>query len=103
MVETLYGMGQGTQQSQTSPLTTIIFIVMIIGILYFLLFMPQRKQEQKRKQMIQNLNKGDNVVTSGGVHGTITRIKENTVVVKVAEKTEITIEKSSVTKVKERK
>jgi len=100
MVETAYAMGQGAQQSQSNPMTTIIFIVMIIAILYFLLFMPQRKQEQKRKQMIENLKKGDEVITSGGIHGTITRVKDNVVVVKVSEKTEITVEKNAVSRVK---
>jgi len=103
MVETLNAMAPGGGQTQTNPLTTIIFIVMIIAILYFLLFMPQRKQEQKRKAMIQNLQKGDAVVTSGGIHGTISRIKEESVVIKIAEKTEITIERNSVSKVKEKR
>jgi len=104
MVENLYALGQGgAQQGQTSPVTTIIFIVMIIAILYFLLFMPQRKQEQKRKQMVEGLQRGDEVVTSGGIHGSITRVKEDTVIVKIGEKTEITIEKKSVSRVKERR
>jgi len=103
MVETLNAMAQSGGQTQSNPLTTVIFIVMIIAILYFLLFMPQKKQEQKRKQMIADLNKGDEVVTSGGIHGTISRIKEDTIIVKIAEKTEITVEKNSVSKVKERK
>ena len=103
MVETLNAMAQGGQRGQTNPLTTIIFIVMIIAILYFLLFMPQRKKEQQRKQMIEHLTKGDEVVTTGGIHGTITRIKEHTVVIKITEKTEITVEKNAVSKVEERR
>ncbi|MCK4574886.1 preprotein translocase subunit YajC [candidate division WOR-3 bacterium] len=103
MVETLHAMGQGGQQGQTNPITTIVFIVMIIAILYFLLFMPQRKQEQKRKQMIGNLTRGDEVVTSGGIHGTITRVKEDTIVIKIADKTEITVEKNAVSKQKEKR
>jgi preprotein translocase subunit YajC len=104
MVESLYGMAQGgSQGGQTNPLTTIIFIVMIIGILYFLLFMPQRRQEQKRRQMIDSLKKGDDVVTSGGIHGTISRVKEDTLVIKIAEKLEITVEKNSVSRLSEKK
>lgn len=103
MVESLYGMAQGGQGGQTNPLTTIIFIVMIIAILYFLLFMPQRRQEQKRRQMIEALRKGDEVITSGGIHGTIARVKDNTIVVKIAEKLEITVEKNSVSRLSDRK
>ncbi|TET20985.1 MAG: preprotein translocase subunit YajC, partial [Candidatus Cloacimonadota bacterium] len=72
-------------------------------ILYFLLFLPQKKQEQKRKQMIADLKRGDNIVTSGGIYGSISRIKDDTVIVKIAEKTEITIKRNSVSKVEERK
>jgi preprotein translocase subunit YajC len=96
-------MGEGAQQGQSNPVTTIIFIVLIIAILYFLLFLPQRKQEQKRRQMIENLKRGDQVVTSGGIHGTITRLKDDTVVLKIAEKTEITVTKASVSKAPEAK
>lgn len=100
MVETLYAMGQGGGETgQTNPITTVIFIVIIIAILYFLLFLPQRKQEQKRKKMIENLNKGDKVVTSGGIHGTISRIKEDTIVINIAQKTEIKMERNAVSKV----
>lgn len=103
MVSSLYAMGEGAQQGQSNPITTIIFIVLIIAILYFLLFLPQRRQEQKRKQMIESLQRGDEVVTAGGIHGTITRLKEDTAVVKIADKTEITVNKSSVTKSSEKK
>lgn len=98
MVSSLYAMGEGAQQGQSNPITTIIFIVIIIAILYFLLFLPQRRQEQKRRQMIEGLKKGDEIVTSGGIHGTITRIKDDKVIVKIAEKTEITVNKSSVSR-----
>jgi preprotein translocase subunit YajC len=103
MVSTLYAMGEGAKGSQTNPFTTIIFIVLIIAILYFLLFLPQRKQEQKRKQMIEGLAKGDEIVTAGGIYGTITRVKEDTVTVKIADKTEITVKKNSVSKASEPK
>jgi preprotein translocase subunit YajC len=103
MVSSLYAMGEAAQQGKSNPMTTIIFIVLIIAILYFLLFLPQRRQEQKRRQMIENLKKGDEVVTTGGIHGTITRIKDDTVIVKIAEKTEITVSKASVSKSAEAK
>ena len=103
MVSSLYAMGEGAQKGQTNPVTTIIFIVIIIAILYFLLFLPQRKQEQKRRQMIEGLKRGDEVVTAGGIHGTITRIKEDSVVVKIADKVEVTVKKSSVSKSSEKK
>ncbi len=103
MVSTLYAMGEGAQKGQQNPFTMVIFIVMIIGILYFLLFLPQKKQEQKRKQMIADLKRGDNIVTSGGIYGSISRIKDDTVIVKIAEKTEITIKRNSVSKVEDRK
>lgn len=72
----------------SSPLNSIIgFLPMIaiFGIFYFLLFMPMQKQKKQTAQMLQNLKKGDIVVTSGGLVGMIVDIgkDDDTIVIKV--------------------
>jgi preprotein translocase subunit YajC len=75
---------------------TIAYILVFIAIFYFLLIRPQQKQRKQRNEMMSNLNVGDKIYTAGGILGTITMLKEETLWVKVADKVEIQILKSSV-------
>ena len=66
-------------------ITGIIPIILIIGVFYFLMIMPQQKKVKKHQNMLKNLSKGDEVVTEGGIYGTIVGLKDNVVVLKIAE------------------
>lgn len=71
-------------------------IILMGVIFYFLLYRPQKKEQQRRNEMLDSLKKGDRVVTIGGVHGTITAIADKVVTLKVAEKLEVEISRSAV-------
>ena len=75
---------------------TIVYILIFIAIFYFLLIRPQQKQRKQRNEMMAGLNVGDKIYTAGGILCTITMIKEETVWLKVADKVEIQVLKSSV-------
>lgn len=64
--------------------------------MWFLLIAPQRKKQKKHAQMIQQLNTGDEVLTAGGIYGTISNVKDDRFVIKVAEGTKVEITKSAV-------
>ena len=68
----------------------------IFAIMYFLILRPQQKKQKKHQQMISELKKGDKVVTSGGIHGSIVGIKEKTIIVKVDENVKLELTRSSV-------
>ncbi len=59
----------------------VIYIVLIIGIFYFLMIRPQRKKQKEEKQMRENLQVGDEIVTIGGIHGRVISLKEDTMVI----------------------
>ena len=63
----------------------ILQIGAFIAIFYFLLIRPQRKQQQEHKQLLASLQKGDHVVTSGGIIGEVIHLKENEVTLKSGE------------------
>jgi len=63
--------------------TMIIFLVAIFAIFYFLMIRPQRKRQQTQKKMMQDLNKGDKIVTIGGIYGVIESVTEDSFVIKV--------------------
>ena len=85
---------------QQSGLTQILFMyVPIILIFYFLIIRPQRQQQKKIKEMLANLKKNDEVITTSGIHGTVAIIKEKTVVLRVDEGCRIEFERESIASV----
>lgn len=71
-------------------------IILIIGIFYFLIYRPMRKRQKGLEEMVANLKNGDKVITSGGVYGTVSGIKDHTIMLKVADQVKIEVAKSAV-------
>ena len=70
----------------------IIMTAIFIGIFYFLIIRPQQKRDKQVKEMRSSLKAGDNIVTVGGIHGKITKIKEDVLTIEVgADKTKLQI------------
>jgi preprotein translocase subunit YajC len=91
------GGGSGTG----ALLTQVVFFAAIFGIFYFLLIRPQQKQRRDRERLLAALKKGDRVVTSSGLHGTITGLSEHTVVLRVADTVKLEFDRSAVARVVE--
>lgn len=70
--------------------------ILMGGIFYFMLWRPQKKEQQKRQNMLESLKKGDKIITIGGMYGTITNISEKRVTVEVAENVEINFVRSAI-------
>ena len=76
-----------------------LMIAATFGILYFLVIRPQHKEQQRQKQLIGNLSRGDDVVTAGGIYGRIIDLDEHTVDLKIAEGTKRKIERARIGRV----
>jgi preprotein translocase subunit YajC len=79
-----------------NPLTPFIFMAAIFAVFYFLLIRPQKKKESERKKMIEELKKGDNVVTVGGLYAKVVQVDESSVLAQVDEGTKVRIDKSAI-------
>lgn len=75
---------------------TLIFILLIILIFYFFMIRPQQKKQKQVEQFRNGLQKGDKIITVGGVHGKIVEVKENTFIIEIANDLRIEIEKTAV-------
>ena len=97
MIETAYAMGTGGG-GEGGGIAAFLPLIAIVVIFYFLLIRPQQKRSREQKMMLSTLRKGDKVVTSSGMYGTIVGMddKENKVVLKVAENVKIEFLKSSI-------
>jgi preprotein translocase subunit YajC len=82
-----------------SFITTLIPFALIIVIFYFFIIRPQNKKQKETKRMLDALKKGDKVVTIGGLHGVIDKVKESTVVIKVDAATKMEFSRSAVSSV----
>ncbi|MDI9567890.1 MAG: preprotein translocase subunit YajC [Bacillota bacterium] len=71
-------------------------LVIVLVVFYFFIIRPQQKQQKKRREMLDSLRKGDKIVTIGGIHGTLTDIKEDTIRLKVGDNVELRMSKEAV-------
>ena len=82
-----------------SMLPTIVMVAAMLAIFYFLLLRPQQKQKQERERMLSSIKKGDRVVTSGGLHGTVTGLNEHTVTLRVDNQVKLEFDRSAIGRV----
>jgi len=86
----------------TSIWTMLIFVVLLFGLMYFVMIRPQRKRQKEHQQLIEELKRGDRVITAGGIHGVIDSISEDTVIIKVESGATMRVAKGSVSLKQER-
>jgi preprotein translocase subunit YajC len=91
-----YAMGPAPQGGGQGlgALGSLIPLILIFVIFYFLLIKPQQKRAKEHKKMIENLRKGDKIVTSGGIYGVIEAVSTNTVTVKIGENVKVKLGKA---------
>ena len=77
-------------------LRTFIPILLVLGIFFFLLILPERKQRKKREAMLSALKKGDRVMTSGGLHGSVAMIQDDVVTLQVDEGVRLKFARSAI-------
>ena len=75
-----------------------IMIIAMFAIMWLFMIRPQRKQQKELEQFRNSLQKGDKVITAGGIYGTVDEIKERYVVLKVDGETKLRVDKSSIVK-----
>jgi preprotein translocase subunit YajC len=81
---------------QPQVMNQLFLMLMIFAIFYFLLIRPQKSKEKEHQKMLENLAKNNDVVTTGGIHGTIVNVKEKTVVLRIDENVKMEVEKSCI-------
>lgn len=83
----------------SNPIASFIPIILIFIIMYFVLFRPQMRRQKEQARLVSALKTGDRVITTSGIHGMITNVKDTTVTVKVADNVKLEMEKTAVTNV----
>ena len=84
------------QAQAVNPIVNLFPLILIFVIFYFLLIRPQKAKEKEHQKMLGGLAKNDEVVTSGGIHGTIVAVKDKSVMLRIDENVKIEVEKNCI-------
>ena len=93
------GTALGVAPPQAPWWTNLMFPALIIAMVYFALIRPQSQAKKQQEEKIKSAKTGDKIITTGGIHGVITNVKETTVIVKVHENVKLEIEKAHIDKI----
>jgi preprotein translocase subunit YajC len=83
----------------TEALVSFLPIILLFVIFYFMLIRPQQQQQKKRKEMLSSLQKGDRVVSIGGIFGMIKELTEDTVILRIADNVNIKMARAGIDRV----
>ncbi len=86
----------------SSTMTLVLYFVVFFGIMYFLMIRPQQKQAKKRQALLSGIKVRDQVITAGGLYGKIVKVKDDSVILLIAEKVEVEMAKSGIVSVENR-
>lgn len=79
--------------------SSILMFVPLIAIFYFFIIRPQNKKQKEAEKMRSSVQKGDKIITIGGIHGTVSSVKEKTIIIKVEDGAKIEFERSAISSV----
>ena len=86
--------------ADASFITSLVPLILVFVIFYFLLIRPQQKRVKEHRQMVENLRRGDQVVTGGGIYGKVTKVREGEEIeVEIAEGVRVRVARSTITAV----
>ncbi len=80
----------------TSIAPMIIFLVLIFGMFYLLMIRPQRKRQKEHQELMQELKRGDRIITAGGIYGVIESVSEDSVIIKIESGMTIRVARGSI-------
>lgn len=80
-------------------IASILPFALVLAVFYFFIIRPQQQQQKARDAMLNALEKGDKVVTTGGIYGEIIELRDDTCILKVADKVQLKVTRSAVAKV----
>ncbi len=96
MIDLAFAQGHGKPDPTGAILFQMIFLAGIFAVFYFLIIRPQRKERERHRKLIASLKKGDKVITSAGIWGTIVEIGDRTVTLKIDASAKLTVSKEAI-------
>ncbi len=98
MIEQVLAFTAGPREGANGSIVLLFNVFAVVAIFYFLLIRPQRKEQERHRQMISAIQKGDEIVTSGVIIGTAVRAEEDRLIIKTGGDTKVTVERGKVSR-----
>ena len=98
-MELLFAMAPQGGEGGGGLISTLIMFGAIFLIFYFMIIRPQQKRAKEREKLLSNLEKGDKVVTNGGIYGVVAGLEEKTALLQISDNVKIKIDRSAITTV----
>lgn len=92
----LFAMGQPGGEGGTGLEGTLIMFGAIFLIFYFMIIRPQQKRTKERQRMLEAVQKGDKIITNGGIHGTVAGIEDKTVLLDVGNNVKLKVQREAI-------
>jgi preprotein translocase subunit YajC len=99
LIPAAHAQAAGAAPGGTGMMSTLLFPIILIAIMYFLMIRPQMKRQKEHKAMLDKLSRGDEVLTNGGIAGTVTDIGENFITVEIASGVQVRLQKGAIANV----
>jgi preprotein translocase subunit YajC len=96
MAETIFLLAQASGQRDGNPMFLLLQMALVFGIFYVILFLPMRKKQKKLESLIKELKAGDKVIINPGIFAVIVAVEDDTLQVRIDEKTKIRVLKTAV-------
>src|SRR3979409_1321674 len=80
----------------SNPWLQLVPFVLVLGIFYFIILLPMKRKQQKVQEFIDGLKVGDKVITTGGIHGQITRLGDISVQLQIADKVRVEVARAAI-------
>ncbi len=87
---------QAQQDGIASLVSSLLPFILIIAVFYFLILRPQQKRQKERAKLLEGVKKGDKIITSGGIHGTVEGVEDDSVLVKIADNVKVKMDKGAI-------
>ncbi len=85
-------------EGESNPLMSFLPLLLIVVVFYFFMIRPQMKRQKETRKFRESLKKGDHVVTTGGIYGKISEVKDTTIILEIAKDVLIKVDKNGVVK-----
>ena len=99
LIPAAHAQAAGAPAAGGSMMSTLLFPIILIAIMYFLMIRPQMKRQKEHKAMLDKLAKGDEVITSGGIAGTVVAMRDAFITVEVASGVQLRVQKGAIASV----
>src|SRR5436189_2259725 len=86
----------GMMADGASPLLQLVPFALVLGIFYFIILLPMKRKQQKVQEFLDALKVGDRIITTGGIHGQITRLGDISVQVQIADKVRVEVARAAI-------